>query len=189
MVDGGGSVVVVKVLVAGRLARGALTAPDLVADHLVERLRDQGHEVEQLRLPFSDRDWHTIPAQMVAMRNFDIESVERLIALDFPAYLLRHAHKAVWLSERFLTSDDLFDDESAQVPATSVGAQYRALRSAADSEGLGEAESRFSVSTAVRDRLREGSGIPSDLLPVPTADPESASLAASWKDTIARLLA
>lgn len=178
-----------KILVASPVTRSDETEADRVADLLVDQLRAHGHEVEHVRLPFSDRDWQTIPAQMVAMRNFDVDDAERVIALDFPAYLLRHEHKVVWLSELFLSGYDMFDGETSRIPTTQAGAQYRDLRSAADSESLGEARTRFSVSTAVRDRLRERHGISSTLLSPPAMNSESGARAASWEDTIVRLLA
>lgn len=159
---------------------------DRPADQLVRQLRVHGHDVEHVRLPFSLRDWHTIPAQMVAARNFQIDGADRLIALEFPAYLLRHEDKVVWLAEDFLAGDDGF------VGATEYGtpseSHYRDLRYAADSEGLGEARSLFSTSTAVADRLRDHRGLDSAQLSWPTAGREGLASSTSWGETIERLL-
>lgn len=189
MVLGGGSVAVVKIVIASCLAPSAETGADPLGDQLAYQLLATGHEVEHLRLPFSDRDWRTIPAQMVAVRNFDIDSAERLIALDFPTYLLRHAHKVVWLAEHFLAGYDSSAAAELQAQTTHLVSKYRDLRSAADSEGLGEARSLFASSTAVGDRLRENLGISSTLLLRPTMNPEPPAPAGSWHDAIVRLLA
>ena len=73
------------------------TASDTVAGRLVGQLQKAGHETEHIRLPFSTRDAAATTAAIVAVRLLTLIRLEVVIALDFPAYCVRHPRKVVWM--------------------------------------------------------------------------------------------
>ncbi len=161
-----------KVMVANNMEPFVRGGAELLADNLVLHLREAGHEAELLRIPLSYRDWRTIPAQMVAARNFELANVDRLIALKFPAYLLRHEQKVVWLLHQYRQAYDLFDAGASDVPATPLGAEFRSIVATADSEALSEARAVFTNSSVTSQRLSRYNGLSSTVLPPPLNDPE-----------------
>lgn len=75
-------------------------AGDELAGALCGALREHGHEAELIRLPFRADPPERVVEQMLAVRLVNLDNVDRAVALRFPAYLLAHGHRAVWLQRR-----------------------------------------------------------------------------------------
>lgn len=73
---------------------------DGVAAELCRALREHGHEVELIRLPFPQELSERVVEQMLAVRLVNLDNVDRAVALRFPAYLLPHEDRVVWLARR-----------------------------------------------------------------------------------------
>ncbi len=72
-----------------------------LAGRLCEALRERGHVSELIRIPFNGERPQAVVDQMLAMRLVHLDNVDRAVALRFPAYLLAHEGRVVWLAERF----------------------------------------------------------------------------------------
>lgn len=76
---------------------------DQLAEELRNALDSAGHAAEILRIPFKWHPLDRVPDQLLACRLLDLESDihfpgDILIALEFPAYLVHHSHKVLWLA-------------------------------------------------------------------------------------------
>lgn len=71
-----------------------------LAARLCQALREHGHDVELIRIPFCEELGERVVEQMLAVRLINLDNVERAVALRFPAYLLPHEDRVVWLQQR-----------------------------------------------------------------------------------------
>ena len=96
---------------------------------------------------------------MAVWRSFDIAEsnglkVDAVIALKFPAYLVEHERKIVWLIHQHRTAYELWDHPAfADVVKREEEGQCAASIWRADRVALGEAKRVFTNSKNVRDRL------------------------------------
>jgi glycosyltransferase involved in cell wall biosynthesis len=87
------------------------------------------------------------------------------VAMKFPAYLVRHPRKIVWLIHQQRTAYELWDHpEFGDLSKAPDGAAIRDLVIASDRLALGEAERIFTNSETVKGRLERSLGIPGEVL-------------------------
>ncbi|MGI8820795.1 MAG: glycosyltransferase family 4 protein [Chthoniobacterales bacterium] len=139
-------------------------------------LREQGHQVALFTLPFNPAVPERIFDQMLACRLFDLAEinaakVDRLIALKFPAYLIPHPNKVVWLLHQHRAAYDLWDEDVRDLNFAPRGRAARRAIERAD-RTLGEARALFANSKNVARRLRESCQLEATPLyhPPPGAD-------------------
>jgi glycosyltransferase involved in cell wall biosynthesis len=143
-----------------------------IVEWLEEKLREHGHQVERIYLPFAE-DPETMFEQMTAFRLIDLSaSVDRLIAFRPPSYLLPHPNKVLWFIHHFRGFYDFWDGPYRPLPDTPRNRAVRQSIMAADQVGLGEARRIFTNSRIVSDRLMKFNGLPSEVLYPPILAPE-----------------
>jgi glycosyltransferase involved in cell wall biosynthesis len=144
-----------------------------IVDWTCEKLREFGHEVEAIYLPFTDDDPETILIQMNAFRLLRFEDhFDRVVTFRPPAHVIRHSCKIVWFIHHIRMFYDLWDSPYRSIPDN---AHYRAVRNALwrfDTEALSEAHRVFSNSRAVADRLLRYNGVKATVLYPPVLHPE-----------------
>lgn len=143
---------------------------------LREALRAAGHEAEIIAIPFLSADPERILDQMLACGLLDLSEVhgskvDRVIALKFPAYLIPHPNKVVWLLHQHRAAYDLWDYPFEDLKASPQGLLGREAIRRGDQQLL-EAKAIFANSKNVADRLWRFCGIKSTPLyhPPPHAD-------------------
>jgi hypothetical protein len=114
-----------------------------VAERLCGALVEYGHDVELIRIPFREELGERVVEQMLAVRLVNLDNVERAVALRFPAYLLPHEDRVVWLQQR------------AVAPAGELGASVRA----AERSYLAEAARVHAASTLAARELARDTGL------------------------------
>jgi hypothetical protein len=154
---------------------------DLLAERLVGELAGNGHQAAVLRLPFAET--RAVLEQVLALRLVVLAHVDRVVALGFPAYHVRHETTVVWLVER---------DRAAAVLPHGAGpepnrAPVFASLHGANREALGRASALFSPSEAVARSVEADYGLPSEVLPPPT--PAGTAGDTSWHHVTERLTA
>lgn len=143
---------------------------ELHTDSLVGALRDAGHEVDVLSIPFKWYPPAELVHQMALWRSLDVSEsngvpIDAVIALRFPAYLVKHEHKVVWLIHQHRTAYELWDHPKyADLSTHEEGELVRRMIHRADRLALGEAKRVFTNSENVRDRLRRSLGLDADPL-------------------------
>jgi glycosyltransferase involved in cell wall biosynthesis len=143
-----------------------------IVDWLADKLRERGHHIETIYIPFIDEPDQII-VQMNAFRLMDLEAYfDRVITFRPPAHVVRHSCKVVWFIHHIRVFYDLWDSTYRTLPDL---APWRALRDTlicADTAALREAHHVFTNSHTVSDRLRRFNGIDSEVLYPPVLSPE-----------------
>jgi glycosyltransferase involved in cell wall biosynthesis len=131
------------------------------AESLSAALSAGGHQVELVRIPFKWDPPEKILDHALACRLLDLSecsglSVDRLIALKFPAYLLPHPNKVVWILHQHRSAYELWDAPfGSDLICEPEGAAVREAIRQMDRVCLREARAIFANSSRVAQRLWE----------------------------------
>ncbi|MFN2623460.1 MAG: glycosyltransferase family 4 protein [Chthoniobacterales bacterium] len=126
-------------------------------------LEREGHEAEIVTVPFNPAEPERIADQMLACRLLDLTEihgsrVDRLIGLKFPAYLIPHPNKVVWVLHQHRAAYDLWNYPFEDLSASPRGLIVREAIRRAD-QLLGEAKAVFANSKNIANRLGHFCGI------------------------------
>ena len=161
-----------KVLIVNNMAPFVWGGAEELAVNLEKNLILAGHQAEVLRLPFQWEPASRIPSQMLMVRAMELINVDHVIALKFPAYLIRHPKKTLWLLHQYRQAYDLFDVGQTNLPAGEPGEQLRTVIRNADNESFRESRHIFTNSEVTRQRLAKYNGFDSTVLLPPINDPD-----------------
>jgi len=133
------------------------------AEGLKSALIAAGHEADIVAVPFNPAVPERIPDQMLACRLLDVteihgSAVDRLIALKFPAYLIPHPNKVVWVLHQHRAAYDLWTYPFEDLSASPRGVLVREAIRRADQQ-LAEAKAVFANSKNIANRLGHFCGI------------------------------
>jgi glycosyltransferase involved in cell wall biosynthesis len=136
----------------------------------------EGHEAEIVTVPFNPAEPERIADQMLACRLLDLTEihgtrVDRLIGLKFPAYLIPHPNKVVWVLHQHRAAYDLWNYPFEDLSASPAGMIVREAIRCGD-QLLNEAKAVFANSKNIANRLGHFCGINATPLyhPPPHAD-------------------
>jgi glycosyltransferase involved in cell wall biosynthesis len=145
---------------------------EVVADQLVDELRNRGHEAELVAVPFRWEPGTHVLDQALIWRLLDLSGtstkpVELAIATKFPSYGVRHPNKVVWLVHQFRQAYDFDRGEFRQFSESPVDRATRLGVERFDRAALAEARKIFTISGNVAERLKRYSGFDAQVLPPP----------------------
>ncbi len=151
------------------------------ADAHAEGLRDallaSGSEAEIVAVPFKWYPPETILDHMLACRLLDLTEVagtpiDLLIGLKFPAYLISHPKKVLWILHQHRTAYDLWDHPLGDLIETANGMEVRDAIRQADRQIIPQSRAVYANSGNVAKRLKRYCGIDSTPLyhPPPYAE-------------------
>jgi glycosyltransferase involved in cell wall biosynthesis len=147
------------------------------AEGLRDALRDAGHEAEIIAVPFKWYPPEKILDHMLACRLLDLTEVagtpvDLLIGLKFPAYLVPHPNKVLWVLHQFRTAYELWDHPLGDLIYSPDGKDVRDAIHQADRNIIPQAKAVYANSGNVARRLKEYCGIDSATLyhPPPHAE-------------------
>ena len=126
-------------------------------------LVQEGHDAEIVTVPYNPAVPERIADQMLACRLLDLTEihgtrVDRLIGLKFPAYLIPHPNKVVWVLHQHRAAYDLWDYPFEELSASPRGIIVREAIRRAD-QLLTEAHTVFANSKNIANRLGHFCGI------------------------------
>src|SRR3954454_18453042 len=103
-----------RILVASIRSPFVRGGAEVLADELIKALIAAGHSAELVAIPFNPEKAERIPDQMLACALMDLNGVpgarvDRVIGLKFPAYLIPHPNKVVWLLHQHREAYDLWE--------------------------------------------------------------------------------
>jgi glycosyltransferase involved in cell wall biosynthesis len=160
-----------KVAIVNNQAPFIRGGAELLSEWLREKLREYGHEAEIVRIPFKWAPAPKIVDHMLAARLTRLAGVDRVVALKFPAYLVPHENKVLWLLHQFRQAYELWGTRYQDIPNTPTGHRVREAIMRADHSFLPEAKRIYTNSEIVGHRLRTYTGINSEVLFPPLLDP------------------
>jgi glycosyltransferase involved in cell wall biosynthesis len=139
---------------------------EILAEGLMRALRAQGHAAEIVAIPFKWYPPERILDQVLACRLLDVsesggDSIDRVVGLKFPAYLIPHPHKVLWLLHQFRTAYELWDNPFGDLHHYPNGPQVREAIQRLDQRLIPEARAVFTISKNVSSRLWRYCGIDS----------------------------
>jgi glycosyltransferase involved in cell wall biosynthesis len=149
---------------------------EMLEVQLAAAIRELGHDVAVLRLPFNPVSAAEIRRAMEHARTEDLgrymATPDVVVALRFPAYLVRHPEKRALVQHQLRQYYEHFEITCR----AGDRAGHEALRAdivRLDREALGESRRVWSTSRRVAERLRDSTGLASALLhpPLPTEAP------------------
>ncbi|MBA2657671.1 MAG: glycosyltransferase family 4 protein [Tatlockia sp.] len=161
-----------KILIVNNMTPFVWGGAEELAVHLRKNLIFAGHKAEILRIPFQWEPANRIPSQMLMVRAFELMNVDKVIALKFPAYLIRHPEKTLWLLHQYRQAYDLYDAGYSNISPTQEGDELRALIRKADNESFAESRTIFTNSAVTQKRLLHYNGFNAKVLLPPVNDPE-----------------
>jgi glycosyltransferase involved in cell wall biosynthesis len=137
---------------------------EIHAEGLRQALRDAGHQAEIIAVPFKWYPPERIVDHMLACRLLDLSetvgvAVDRLIALKFPAYLIPHPRKVIWMLHQHRQAYDLWRHPLNDLHTYPNGEEVRAAIQRADSELIPQAMHVFANSRNVAGRLKAFCGV------------------------------
>lgn len=161
-----------KVLIVNNMNPFIWGGAEELAFHLQKNLEIAGHTAETLKIPFQWEPANRVLSQMLMVKAFELWNVDHVIALKFPAYLIRHPKKTIWLLHQYRQAYDLYDANQTNIPANKEGQELRLLIKNADNESFLESNQLLTNSLATRQRLLHYNGINAKVLLPPVNDPE-----------------
>ena len=129
------------------------------AEGLRDALVASGHETEIVAVPFKWYPPERVLDHMLACRLLDLTEVmgtpvDLLIGLKFPAYLIPHPRKVLWVLHQFRTAYDLWEHELGDLIYRPDGTEVRDAIREADRQLIPEARRVFANSGNVAARLK-----------------------------------
>ncbi len=139
---------------------------EILADMLKEELRKRGHQAEIITIPFKWYPGETLMNCMMMGRMVDLtevngEKIDRVIAMKFPAFYVKHEHKVLWLMHQHRQAYDLWDTEFGDLHKFPDGKRIRNLICECDKKYISEAEKVFTIAENTSNRLKKYCGIDS----------------------------
>lgn len=137
---------------------------------LVRALKAAGHEAELVAVAGKWYPATELVHQMAVWRALDLSEsnglkIDAVVALKFPAYLVPHERKIVWLIHQHRSAYELWDHpEFADLSKQDEGRAVRDMVWRSDRIALGEAKRIFTNSRNVQDRLWSSTRLPSEVL-------------------------
>jgi glycosyltransferase involved in cell wall biosynthesis len=139
-------------------------------ESVVAALKQAGHEAEEVVVAGKWYPATEVVHQMAVWRALDLsesngERIDMVIALKFPAYLVPHERKVVWLIHQHRSAYELWDHpEFADLGKQIEGPAVRDMVHQSDRISLGEAKRIFTNSRNVQQRLWNSLRLSSDVL-------------------------
>jgi glycosyltransferase involved in cell wall biosynthesis len=156
----------VRVLIATTQVPFVRGGAEILANSLRKALIASNHKAEIVAIPFKWYPPERILDHMLASRLLDITessgtTVDLVIGLKFPAYLIPHPNKVLWILHQHRAAYERWDSPIGDLIHHPNGFQVRRAIHEADCRLIPEAKKIFTISQNVSQRLRKYSGIDS----------------------------
>ncbi|MCG8462774.1 MAG: glycosyltransferase family 4 protein, partial [Holophagales bacterium] len=155
--DGRDGLTAMKILIATVKVPFVSGGAEVQLEGMVKVLESRGHEVETLALPARiGPERVQVARTTVGSRLLGLgprsHGFDRVIAMKYPAWLIRHPRKTLWVIHQERFAFELWHDGLSNI---AEGDLTREAIAAADALAFSEAERIFAISANVARRLRE----------------------------------
>jgi glycosyltransferase involved in cell wall biosynthesis len=162
-----------RVLVVNNMAPFIWGGAEELAAHLVKHLNDtKGVSAELMRVPFRWDPAERILEEIFICKSMRLARVDRMLALKFPAYLIPHEEKTLWLLHQYRQAYDLRGSALTNLPPGPRGDEICGLIKSNDEACFRSCSRIFVNSVITQERLHRFNGFASELLLPPVNDPE-----------------
>src|SRR4029079_16599768 len=105
-----------------------------------------------------------VASSMFAAASIRIPEADRIIPLKFPAFLVPHDNKVVWLLHQFRQVYELWGTPLQDIPSDDEGRALRRAIRRADVNAIASARAVYCNSSVTAGRLRKYNGVDSEVL-------------------------
>jgi Glycosyl transferases group 1 len=161
-----------NVMVLTNMVPFARRGVDDLAAGLTAALRRHGAKAETMRIPVGGRSHERLVDAMALCRSLQVTNTDRVIALEFPAYLVTHRKKTLWVHAQFRDAYEAAAAVATGDPAAARRGEIHALVRRADCACFAEAERLFCSASPTQARMRQYGGTLPEILPPPIDDTE-----------------
>jgi glycosyltransferase involved in cell wall biosynthesis len=159
-----------KVLVVNNAVPFVRGGAEELADNLVAALNaTHGVQAELMRIPFKWTPSERLIEEILIHRQLRLWNVDRVIALKFPAYLIPHEEKVLWILHQFRQAYDLGDVGQGLGDEGREGQIKAAIREA-DNQCFRQSKTLFVNSPVTQGRLAKYNGFAAEVLYPPLND-------------------
>jgi glycosyltransferase involved in cell wall biosynthesis len=167
-----------RIIIATTQAPFIYGGAEIHAQELCKALELAGHEAEIVAIPFQTYPMERILDTMLVCRLLDLTSangrnIDRLIGLKFPAYLIPHPSKVLWILHQHRQAYELWGNPCGGLDLSANGLQIRENIIRADNNVFAVTHNIFSNSKNVARRLKTYNNVDSIALYHPPQDADS----------------
>lgn len=142
---------------------------EIHAQMLKDELKKRGHDAVIVTIPFKWYPAEKIVDCMMMGRMMDLtevngEKIDKVIAMKFPAYYVKHEHKVLWLLHQHRQAYDLWGTKYGDLDKFPNGDKVRQLIIESDNKYIKEAEHVFTNAQNTANRLMKYNGIEAEAL-------------------------
>lgn len=142
---------------------------EILTQMLKEELIKRGHSADIISIPFKWYPGKTLMDSMMMGRLMDLtevngEKIDRVIAMKFPAYYVKHDHKVMWLMHQHRQAYDLWNTKYGDLHTFQNGEEIREFIQQCDQKYISEAEHVFTIAQNTSNRLQRYCNIESKVL-------------------------
>jgi glycosyltransferase involved in cell wall biosynthesis len=153
----------VRIVVAEARVPGVRDGAQLHAQALAGELRQRGHDVETIALPFRG-DKHALLDQASAWRLLELSSsnarpIDLLVATRFPTYFARHPRKVLWLMHQHRPAYELYGTAYSDFTDSAADRTLRERLMDLDRRMLAECSRIFTNARNTAQRLEKFNGV------------------------------
>jgi glycosyltransferase involved in cell wall biosynthesis len=160
-----------KVLVLTNMVPFLWGGAEALADNLVQKLNaTHGVRAELIKIPFNWEPAERLIDEILICRSMRLYGTGLMIGLKFPAYLVPHNRKRLWLLHQYRQAYDLWDAGQSNIPKTPRGREIQQAVIEADNRCFSDCEKMFALGGAAK-RLRRYNGFDSEIMVQPLNDP------------------
>ena len=142
---------------------------ELLTKMLQDELKKRGHQAEIISIPFKWYPSETLMDCMLMGRMMDLtevngESIDRVIAMKFPAFYVKHPNKVLWLMHQHRQAYDLWGTPYGDLDKLPEGEEVRDFIRQSDNKYIAEARYVYTIAQNTSSRLKKYNGIDSTTL-------------------------
>lgn len=142
---------------------------EILADMLKQELNKRGHIADIVTIPFKWYPVDSLVDSMMMGRLMDLteingEKIDRVIAMKFPAFYVKHDNKVLWLMHQHRQAYDLWGTEFGDLHTFPDGDKIRDFICECDKKYISEAKAVYTIAQNTSNRLKKYCNIHSEPL-------------------------
>ena len=168
-----------KVLICTAQVPFVYGGAEILVEELKLQLTKRGYEAEIVQIPFNNNPPEELLNQALIWRQLSIEEVDGaksdlVICTKYPAYVVNHPNKVIWLFHQYRQIYELADTEFSGLDSLDEIQKERIIGKIKniDRQTLSEAKKIFTISKNVSNRLKLSTGFESEVLYPPIKNKE-----------------
>lgn len=142
---------------------------EILTRMLRDELRKRGHQAEIVTIPFKWYPTSTLldcmlMGRIMGLSEVNGERIDRVIAMKFPAYYVKHDNKVIWLMHQHRQAYDLWGTKYGDLHELLDGEYIREIIIRHDNKYITEAKAVYTIAQNTADRLKKYNNINAEVL-------------------------